>query len=355
MPTWRSRASGSTRARPATRAACAARAGARCARPTPGIGRATRKGFRVARIWSDATDRVLAGDLTAALAYVTPAGGAVVTAVAPIGLRDREKAELTFTTSLGFGRKLDRMRRDPRVALLYHAREHGFHDGTELVLVQGRARIVEQPDEAYLRDVVRPASTRFMGEPKEGVFWDRWLREYYADRVPVHVDVERIVTWPSLDGSGEPSVEGPALPVAPPEPQDPPKGGTGPRVEAKKLDGPRHTLLGYRGGDGFPLVVPVGLGARSEAGIELASAAGLPPGGRRAGLLAHDYRAQLVGLRAQQCTGWLELGESGRAVYAPHTVGGFAAPPNKTLLLLANGFMAKRGLRKARKATAAKR
>src|SRR4051812_36642830 len=123
MPTWRSRASGSTRARPATRAACAARAGARCARPTPGIGRATRKGFRVARIWSDATDRVLAGDLTAALAYATPAGGAVVTAVAPIGLRDRDKGELPLTTSLGFRQKLHRIRRDPRGSPLHPPRQ----------------------------------------------------------------------------------------------------------------------------------------------------------------------------------------------------------------------------------------
>ena len=46
----------------------------------------------------------------------------------------------------------------------------------------------------------------------------------------------------------------------------------------------------------------------------------------------------------RQFTGWLEGG-----VYAPHTEQGFRAPSNKTLLLLANGFMAKRGLRKARK------
>jgi hypothetical protein len=238
------------------------------------------------------------------------------------------------------------------VALLYHAREHGFHDGDELVLVQGTARIVEEPDAVYLQDVVGPAAERFMGKPKAGAFWDRWLREYYSDRVPVHVDVERVVTWPSLDGSGEPVVEGPALPAAPPAPQEPPKGGAGPRVDAKKVGEPRHKLLGWRGADGFPVVVPVELGARTEAGIELTSQAQLPPGGRRAGLLAHDYGAQLVGLHARQCTGWLELGESGRAVYAAHTENGFKAPANKTLLLLANGFMAKRGLRKA---TAAKR
>ena len=278
-----------------------------------------------------------------------------MTAVAPIGLRDREKAELTFTTSLGFGKKLDRIRRDPRMALLYHAREHGFYDGPELVLVHGRARIVEEPDEEYLQTVVQPAAARFMGKPKQGFFWDRWLQEYYADRVPVHVDVERIITWPSLDGSGEPTIEGPALREAPPAPQDPPKGGTGPRVEAKKLGEPRHKLLAWRGTDGYPMIVPVTLGQTTDAGIELTSNVELPPGGRRAGMLAHDYHAQLIGLRARQCTGWLELGESGRAVYAPHTANGFTAPANKTLLLLANGFMAKRGLRKAREEAAAKR
>jgi hypothetical protein len=39
-------------------------------------------------------------------------------------------------------------------------------------------------------------------------------------------------------------------------------------------------------------------------------------------------------------------------VYAPHTEGGFKVPANKTLLLLANGFLAKRGLKKARAAAA---
>ena len=40
-------------------------------------------------MWSDVDDEIIGGDLTAALAYLTPAGGAVVTPVAPVGLRDR--------------------------------------------------------------------------------------------------------------------------------------------------------------------------------------------------------------------------------------------------------------------------
>ncbi|HEY3186536.1 MAG TPA: pyridoxamine 5'-phosphate oxidase family protein [Solirubrobacteraceae bacterium] len=301
--------------------------------------------------WSERADRVLAGDLTAALAYLTPAGGSVVTAVAPIGLRDRDRGELTFTTSLGFGRKLDRIRRSPHVALLYHAREHGFHEGTELVLVQGTARIVERPDRAYLDDVVGPAAEPFMGAPRRGVFWDRWLQEYYSDRVPVHVDVERVAVWPALDGGGEPEVEGAPWPAAWPPPQAPPRNGAGPRVDvaraARRARPLRHALLGWRGMDGYPAIVPVTLGEPGPRGIPLTSARPLPPGGRRAGLLAHDYNAQLVGLRVRQFTGWFEDG-----VYAPHTEQGFRAPANKTLLLLANGFMAKRGLRKARKAAA---
>src|SRR3954465_13650292 len=136
--------------------------------------------------WPDPVDEVIGGDLTAALAYVTPAGGAVVTAVAPIGLRDRDEGTVSFTTSLGFGRKLERIERDPRVALAYHAREHGLSKSPRYVLVQGRAPAIKQPDQEYLHWMGRQAAP-FMGPPRRGPFWDRWLSAYYGDRVPVHV------------------------------------------------------------------------------------------------------------------------------------------------------------------------
>src|SRR3954469_23906351 len=146
-------------------------------------------------MWDDHTDAILDGDLTAALAYVTPAGGAVATPVAPLGLRDRDAGAVTFTASLGFGRKLERIKRDPRVTLAYHARDHGFSSSPRYVLVQGRARIVEEPDRAWIESI-QPAVTRHLGPPRTGPFWDRWLSAYYADRIPIHVDVERIVAWP---------------------------------------------------------------------------------------------------------------------------------------------------------------
>jgi hypothetical protein len=307
--------------------------------------------------WPDDVDDVLAGDITAAVAYATPAGGAVVTAVSPIGLRDRDAGTVTFTTSLGLGKKLERIKRDPHVALAFHAREHGFSSSTAYVLVQGRAEAKLPPDRDYLENVVRPQAVRFMGPPKEGFFWDRWLQEYYADRVPVTVTVDRIVAWPDLACEGEPAVLGAQRPPTPAPSQSPPKKGTGPRVDsgraASRLGKTDHRLLAYIDGDRLPVVVPVEVTGGGDDGIHIGAAEGLlPPGSRRAGLLGHSYGAQLTGLTARQHTGWLDVpdGRGGEALYAPHTEQGFRAPSNKTLLLLANGLLAKRGLRKARRA-----
>ena len=295
-------------------------------------------------MWPDADDEIIAGDLTAALAYVTPAGGAVVTAVAPIGLRDRDAGTVGFTTSLGFGRKLDRIKQNPRVALAYHAREHGFATEPRYVLVQGTATYDAHPDPSFLAETVRPASTRFMGAPRTGIFWDRWLSAYYADRVLVTVRVERVVSWPDLACQGEPAVAGAPRSQAP-DSQAPPRNGTGPRVDvvraARRLTALPHVLVAYPGVDGFPSIVPVSVGARSPAGMALAGL--LAAGGRRAGVLGHRYEPKLIGLESRQYTGWLQ-----DDVYAPHTENGFRAPANKTLLLLGNGFMARRGLKQAR-------
>jgi hypothetical protein len=296
-------------------------------------------------LWSEVDDEIIAGDLTAALAYVTPAGGAVLTPIAPIGLRDREAGTVSFTTSLGFGRKLDRINANPSVALAYHAREHGFATGTRFVLVQGTATYDAHPDPALLAETVVPASTRFMGAPRTGIFWDGWLSAYYTDRVLVTVHVQRVVSWPDLGCTGTRSVAGSPAPSQEPQSQSPPKKGRASRLDAaraaRRLSRLPHVLAAYPGADGFPTIAPVAVRTAGPSGIALAGP--LAPGGRRAGLLGHRYRAKLIGLETRQYTGWLEDG-----VYAPHTENGFRAPANKTLLLLGNGFMARRGLKQAR-------
>lgn len=139
-----------------------------------------------------------------------------------------------------------------------------------------------------------------------------------------------------------------------PAPQKPPKNGTAPRIDAERataaLQRLAHTLVGFVGTDGWPVIVPVTVGGAGAQGMSVAAKGAFPAGGRRAGLRGHSYRPQLIGLETRQHSDWLETHDSGRATHAPHTQIGYNAPSNKTLLLLLNGFFAKRGLRRARRA-----
>jgi hypothetical protein len=119
--------------------------------------------------WTDESDDVIRGDLTAAAAYVTPAGGAVVIGVAPCGLSDRERGTLGFTTSLGLGKKLERIVRDPHVALAYHARDHGFSTSPGYVLAQGMASVDLEPSRPP--PGFGPQAVRYLGELKQGPVW----------------------------------------------------------------------------------------------------------------------------------------------------------------------------------------
>src|SRR5256885_5157853 len=117
--------------------------------------------------WDDDADDVIRSDLTAAVAYLTPAGGAVVTSVAPCGLGQRDAGLAGFTTSLGFGKKLERIIRDPGVALAYHAREHGFSASPWYVLVQGSAAVDLTPARPRL-EALAPQAERFLGKGRRG-------------------------------------------------------------------------------------------------------------------------------------------------------------------------------------------
>ena len=302
--------------------------------------------------WPDHVDEIFGADMTAGLGYATPAGGTVVMAVAPIGLRDRERGAVGFTTSLGFSKKLERIQREPRVALAYHAREHGASNRPEFVLVQGRAEPITEPTRED-RALVRRQAESMLGSARSGPFWDRWLREYYMVRIPVWVHVERITVWPDLACAGPPERDGLPEPLTTPDPQLAPAKGTSPRVDmqraAKRLAKTPHLLLGHLDADGHPRLGPVEIAASDSTGLELTGAPGvIPDGTRRAGLLGHDYRPKLIGLTARQHTGWLEAAED-RGLYAAHSETGFVAPPNKTLLLFGNGLQAKLGVRKARR------
>jgi len=302
--------------------------------------------------WSDAADAAIAGDIATALAYATPAGGAVVAPITTVGVRDRRAGTVMFTTSLAFGRKLERIRREDRVALAFHARDHGFAAGTAFVLAQGRAEI-GWTDPAAQGAALADGVQRFFGPPKSGRFWSRWMREYYVQRVPVTVFVERVETWPDPPGGGAPDVHGAPAPATAAASQPSPQGGAEPRVPARRaarrLRRLPHLLLGWVGPDGFPAVAPVAVERADRDGLELLDPTGsVPQGKRRAGLVGHRFGPGLTGLRAQQHTGWLQAGEEGIR-YAPHTEQRYRTPRSETGTLLVNGWQAKRGMRRARR------
>jgi hypothetical protein len=297
--------------------------------------------------WDDTVDSVLGGDSAAGFSYVTPAGGVVVLPMATIGLRDRAAGTVTLTTSVGLPKKLHRLQQNPRVAISYHAREHGECTVPLHVVVQGTAAL-SPPDREWLRSIT-PQWEKFLGPRHHGLL-GRLMDVYYWERVAITIQICRI--W-MFDGvNPEPQVLGEA-PPADPAPQAPPRAGTTPRVDAMKtashMNRLPHSVLGWVGGDGMPMLTRVAAAGVSPAGIRLTGLdAALPAGGRRAGLTSHMFRKHMIGQEQRVHTGWLTVDNDG-ALYAPHTEKGYALPGSPLLMAVGGGIATRRGARQAAK------
>ena len=300
--------------------------------------------------WSDEIDEILGNDLAAGFAYATPAKGVVITPMAPLGVRDRERGTVTLSSSLGLPKKLIRIRDNPHAAVVYHAREHSALDDPRFVLVQGRASFDPQPDRAWL-DSITPDWERFLGPRHTGAL-GRWLDVYYYERVAITIEVERILSWPNGDCAGEPEVTGSPLPGPAPS-QGAPKKGTAARTSTAKLRGQAerlpHVLLGWIGADGLPAVVGVEVTGADDEGVDLAPVDLIPPGARRAGLTAHAFKPRMVGQEQRIHTGWLER-DGDRVRYSPHTKAGYALPASKALFVAGAAIGTRTGMRRARAA-----
>jgi hypothetical protein len=298
--------------------------------------------------WPDEVDEILAGDLVVAVGSPTPMSGVVLNSVTPLGLRDRNTGTVAFTTSLGFGRKLERIAADPRIAVAYHTRQHGHSNRPGVVLVQGDAS-VDADYSQDARDRLAQRAAEHIGQVVSGRFWDWWLQVYYLDRVRVDVRARRIVWWPTGSLHDQPVVFGAPLPEQGPSSQSPPRAAATPRVPMAKVRRSTrkpHQVLGFVHADGMPFITPVADPGVVDNGLVFKNPGNLlPHGARRAGFLAHDFRPGLIGLSTATHTGWLAVNEA--ALWTPHTRHGFVAPPNKTLLLIGNGAAAGWGYRQA--------
>ena len=298
--------------------------------------------------WPASVDEVLTGDQVVGFAYVTPAKGVVLQPLTNMG----DPSE-PVSSSVGMFRKLQRIQANPRVAVAYHTRTHGFSDRREYVLVQGRASLTSVEDHGWL-ERHRENWVRFAGPIPQNRVLAWWLREYHW-RVGMRLEIERMVVWPDLRCQGEPAVHGVAAFAEPPAHQKPPAKGTGPRVNheraARRAAGLQNVLLGWVGGDGYPVVVPVDVQGSDERGIVIQAPADvLPDGGRRAGLLAHEFARHAKGQNLTKHTGWLEPMGDGTAVYAPHTKAGYRMPASMFIFRFASGLVTKQRTRQARRA-----
>ena len=247
----------------------------------------------------------------------------MVGAVAPLGLRDRARGTVTFTTSLGLGRKLERIRKDPRVALAFHVREHGFSSEPGFVLVQGRAEPRHDLDDT-MRAHVEAQATRFMGPPRRGrLFWDRWLHEYYSVRIPVEIEVERErLAGRALRGRLRLVWRAPSL-----RPAGPPASARGHRPACGCAAGsagwvgrcpPSPARLPGRRFRRTPVVVPSSCERRiSGRHRELAAAHGVLPPGARAGRLVGQRTPAAVWPRDALPHRLARVRREGAALYAP--------------------------------------
>jgi hypothetical protein len=301
--------------------------------------------------WPDDVDEIFDGDQTVVLAQATPAAGVTLAPLSNFAVRDRKSATLSaFNTSIGLWKKLENLQKRPQVAIAYHTRQHGRSRRPEYVLVQGIASLPPFEDRSWI-DRHRDSWERVAGPRDLGRLWEWWLR-YYHWRVPIEVAVRRVVVWSDLGCRGTPAVYGETIPD-PPEPQRPPRRGKGPRVNPARLAQAAvklpYVLLGWIGGDGLPVVVPVEAWGLEKAGVVMKATAGLvPPGGRRAGLVAHTFTAHGYGQNQRKYTGWLEARASdGHFVYAPHTARGYYLP--SFAFKPAAGLATRRGYHQARR------
>jgi hypothetical protein len=301
--------------------------------------------------WPDEVQEILDGDHALMLAYATPAKGVVLLPVSNFAVLDRAAGVVSsVNTSVGAWKKLERIRRNPRVALAFHSREHAATDRPEYVLVQGTASLAPAVED--YPSTILDIWERFEPWADQNPLWKRW-RRVYALRIAIEVTVERVLVWPDLGCRGPVEVHGAPPRQDPPAPQTEPKKGTAPRIDhgraAERAARLPHAVLGWVGADGFPVAVPVDVAGSDERGILLNAGDGLvPPGGRRAGLTAHWFSHGVIGQDQRKHTGWLEAGE--RLVYAPHTESNYRFPAFKPLFKLVSGAFTRQGVRGARRA-----
>jgi hypothetical protein len=271
---------------------------------------------------------------------------------------------IRVTTGLGYPKKANDARRNPKVALLFSDPTGSDLSQPPMVLVQGLAEIddgdLEANRERYGRDSeAKPTGGRDVAPA--GPLGRRF--DWYFTRIYIHVGAERALVWrggdpsaapESIDSSDEgvgdrPAPSGSPAPGAT-APGSPPPGP--PAWDRRLVElGRRYgsAVLSVVGEDGFPFSVrvPVDVNRRGRA-IEIgAEPAGIELKPGPACVTAHDHHDKLRWMRNFQVRGQLEQRPDGGWVVVPHrVVYGFELPPSGAFTRAISNYGKIRGFRR---------
>ncbi|HET8673631.1 MAG TPA: pyridoxamine 5'-phosphate oxidase family protein [Thermoleophilaceae bacterium] len=246
---------------------------------------------------------------------------------------------IDVTTGLGYPKKANDARRNPKVSLLFSdPTGSGLHD-PPMVLVQGTAEVDDRDLEAnrkrYERELVEKLPGAGEMTPPGFI---KPLFSWYYTRIYVHVRPERIYTWPGCDVTREPELWDAHMEEV--------RSGHDEEVESEQArpaggqpvwDGRleemarrhRSAVVSVTAPDGFPFAVrlPISVDSSERVVWLEAEPVGVPLTSGIACVTAHDHDERFTYQRNFQVRGDL-IERDGRWGIQPHKlVGGFELPP----------------------------
>jgi hypothetical protein len=250
---------------------------------------------------------------------------------------------IDVTTGLGYPKKANDARRNPKVALLFSDPTGSGLSDPPVVLVQGIADVDDRDLEANRLRYDQECEEKLpaVKEMSPPAFMKRRLGWYYT-RIYVHVRPERVYIWERGDLSSEPQLFDSHMEEVrsghdeEPESEPPPPEG-GPPEWDQRLDdlGRRHktAVVSLVAPDGFPFAVRLPVRVDAQRGIVWLDAdpVGVPLAPGLACLTAHDHDERFTYQRNFQLRGDLVREQSGWAIRPHKLVGGFELPPGSAL------------------------
>mgnify|MGYP002396980070 CR=1 FL=1 len=132
----------------------------------------------------------------------------------PVGpiFYDKERGKMIVTSAPAFSKKVESIKKNPRVSILFSNPIGSGLDHAPIVLVQGTAKVDDRDFEAnsralrkYIIEVVRkqPKAAGLFAPGINGWFM-RKLMGWYLYRIIIEVTPETILAWKNGDLDGEP-------------------------------------------------------------------------------------------------------------------------------------------------------